>query len=62
MSSKLLTVTETAERLGTTRATIYKMRARDPSFPAMIYLSNRMPRFCVDEVDAWIETKRADAA
>ena len=55
----LLKTSEVAERLRITRAALYKLKDRDPTFPRPFMVGNRAPRFEEAEIEAWIASKRA---
>ena len=58
----LLTVDQTAERLGLTRAGIYKIFRTDETFPKRVYVSPGAPRIREDQLAAWIEDRTEAAA
>ena len=51
-----------AKRIGLSRSTIYKLMACDASFPPAIRLLPKSPRWRVEDIDRWVETKTASAA
>ncbi len=55
----LLDLNGVAERLGVRRTMVYRLRKNDPTFPLPIFLTTAAPRFDPDEIDAWVESKRA---
>ena len=60
--STLLTVNQVATRLSVTRVTVYRLRDRDPEFPAPIYIAPRSPRWRSEELTAWIDRVSANRA
>jgi len=55
---RLLTVADVCEVLSISRATVYRLRDDDPSFPNPIYVTNRGPRWPARDLDAWVESRR----
>ena len=55
---RLLTVTDVCEVLSISRATVYRLRDDDSSFPNPIYVTNRGPRWRTRDLDAWVESRR----
>lgn len=56
---ELLKYTEVADRLRVTRATVYQIIARDPTFPRPFHVTPHAPRFRKEEVEAWLEQRTA---
>lgn len=57
----LLSPKQAAALLGLARASIYKIAARDPNFPRAIKVTPRAVRYRRDEIEAWIESRKAAA-
>lgn len=60
---KVITIKELSELLGVSRSTIYdwlnvKSKRYDPTFPQKIKLGGSSVRFSLNDVEAWIESKR----
>ena len=56
---RLIKFSEVAERLGLSRPTIYKILARDPTFPKPIHVTPTAPRFRAEDIEAWLEKRTA---
>ncbi|HDH25480.1 MAG TPA: helix-turn-helix domain-containing protein [Actinobacteria bacterium] len=55
---RLLTVADVCEVLSISRATVYRLRDDDLTFPDPIYVTNRGPRWRARDLDAWVESRR----
>lgn len=55
---RLLTVTDVCEVLSISRATVYRLRNHDPTFPDPIYVTNRGPRWRTRDLAGWVESRR----
>ena len=55
-----LSPAQVAEKLSLNRATLYKLRDADPTFPKPIEILPRKPRFVGAEVEAWVRSKRKE--
>ena len=51
---RILRMKQLPERTGLSRATLYVLRATDPTFPKKIQLTQRAVGYLESEVDAWI--------
>lgn len=47
-----------AAKLCLHRATLYKLRDTDPTFPKPIFIMPSKPRFVGSEIEAWAQSKR----
>lgn len=54
---RILRVKQLIERTCLSRATLYVLMSRDPTFPRKIKLTARTIGFLETEVDAWIKTR-----
>lgn len=55
----LLTITETAKRLGWHRTTVWRKAQSDPSFPSIVYIGPKSPRINSEELDRWVSRSKA---
>lgn len=58
----LLSPKVAAESIGVSLASLYRLRAKDPTFPKPFKLTAGCVRFRADELDAWLESKRQSRA
>lgn len=56
----LIKVTDVARKLNVNRATVYKILARDPNFPAPIHVAPRTPRWRPDEIESWLAHRQGN--
>lgn len=55
----LITIKETARRLGWHRTTVWRRAQSDPSFPTVVYIGPKSPRINSAELDRWISKSKA---
>ena len=60
--TSLLNIRDVAALLRVNRGTIYRMLARDESFPKPIYVTPKVPRWRSDEIGAYIDILSAARA
>jgi prophage regulatory protein len=53
----ILRMKQLVVRTGLSRATLYMLKATDPTFPQKIRLTERAVGYLESEVDAWITTR-----
>jgi len=54
---RILRIKQLVERTNLSRATLYVLMAKDPTFPKKIQLTARSIGFLETEVDAWIQSR-----
>ncbi|WP_420993616.1 helix-turn-helix transcriptional regulator [Cupriavidus sp. 30B13] len=59
---RILRMAQLIERTGLSRATLYVLMAKDPTFPPKILLTARCVGFYEHEVEAWLASRAQRAA
>lgn len=57
-TDRLLTARDVCEELAISRATLYRLRRRDPTFPDPFYLGPRLVRWRKPDLDRWVDSRR----
>lgn len=55
----LISITETAKRLGWHRTTVWRKARTDSTFPAVVYIGPKSPRINSDELDRWVARSKS---
>ncbi|MGH8870973.1 MAG: helix-turn-helix transcriptional regulator [Acidimicrobiia bacterium] len=56
--AQLLSTADVCDLLVISRATFYRLRSSDPSFPAPLYVTERLPRWRSDEIREWLSLRQ----
>jgi len=59
MTFMLISMKETARRLGWHRTTVWRRARTDASFPAVVYIGPKSPRIDSEELDRWVARSKS---
>jgi predicted DNA-binding transcriptional regulator AlpA len=54
---KMIRKNDACKKLGISRATLYRIINRDPTFPSPHKISNSISVFCEHDINEWVESR-----